>query len=84
MDADNEGRIVELAYFEERIKRLLMTKPFRRFEVVLSDGARYPVLGCCSLAVGRVTMSVVSPPQGRSCSFRKDQIVGIKVLAPAA
>ena len=65
--------------FESQIKRLLRVEPFRPFEVVLSNGERREVKEPFALAIGSTEMSSTRTPPRGTCSFRKDQIVGVEI-----
>ena len=73
----------DIARHEERIKVLLMTRPYRPFEVVLSTGARVVAPRPFSLAIGERTMAPLHRPKVVGPTFPKSLIVEVNVLGSA-
>ena len=70
----------DVARHEARIKVLLMTRPYRPFEVVLSTGVRIVAPRPFSLGIGEKTMAALYRPKGMGTTFPKEQIVEVNVL----
>ncbi len=69
---------------EARIKELLLAKPFRPFEVVVSTGHRYYMRRPLTLAIGPRSMAAVEGSPDAPMMFRKDSIVEVNVLNESA